>query len=100
MGRNDLEIGPPIWVRHGRYRWAGQWTNEREHFYLVRTDRFDPDPSNNPAAFEREAMAEFRWWPVGELPDESKEFAPMRLGRLVRSLIEAGLPEEPIETGF
>jgi 8-oxo-dGTP pyrophosphatase MutT (NUDIX family) len=100
LGRADLEIGPQIWFRNGRYRWAGQWVDERERFYLVRADRFEPDMSRNPAMFEREAMAEVRWWPVSELPAESKLFAPMRLGFLVKDLIERGLPSEPIETGF
>jgi ADP-ribose pyrophosphatase YjhB (NUDIX family) len=100
LGRADLEIGPQIWVRHGRYRWAGQWVDEREHFYIVRADRFEPDTSRNPALFEREAMAELRWWPVADLPRESRQFAPMRLGTLVVDLIERGLPSEPIETGF
>lgn len=100
IGREDLEIGPHVWIRHGRYRWAGQWVDEREDFYLIRTDRFDPDSSRNPIAFERESMAELRWWRVSELPAESKGFAPMRLGSLLVELIEGGVPAQPIETGF
>jgi len=100
LGRGDLEIGPRIWIRHGRYRWAGQWTDEREHFYLIRCRRFDPDASQNPVEFERNALAEMRWWPAETLPVESKEFAPMRIGALVKRLLEEGTPSEPLETGF
>lgn len=45
-------------------------------------------------------MAELRWWAIRELPDESKQFAPMRLGPLALELIERGVPAEPIETGL
>lgn len=100
VGRGDFEIGPRVWIRRGRFRWAGQWFDEREHFYLIRSDQFEPDTSRNPVPFERDAMAELRWWPVAELPAESKEFAPMRMGSLVADLIQGGLPSEPIETGF
>lgn len=100
VGRDDLEIGPRVWIRLGRYRWAGNWVDEREHFYLVRAERFRPDPTNNPVAFERESMAELRWWRVSELPAESRSFAPMRFGSLMAGLIESGVPPEPIDTGF
>ena len=100
VGRGDFEIGPKVWVRNGRYRWAGQWIDEREHFYLIRSDRFLPDTSGNPIPHEREAMAELRWWPVAELPAESKQFAPMRMGTLAAALVASGAPSEPIEAGF
>lgn len=100
VGRGDFEIGPKVWVRNGRYRWAGQWIDEREHFYLIRSDRFVPDTSGNPIPHERESMAELRWWPVAELPAESKQFAPMRMGSLAIALLEHGVPPEPIEAGF
>lgn len=100
VGRGDFEIGPKVWVRHGRYRWAGEWFDEREHFYLIRTERFTPDSSCCPVPFERKVIGETRWWPVKELPSESKGFAPMRMGPLVLELIERGVPPQPIEAGF
>lgn len=100
VGRDDLEIGPRVWVRHGRYRWAGEWVDEREHFYLIRTEPFHADGSMNPVVYEREALAEMRWWRVADLPAESKGFAPIRLGALAAELVQRGPPPEPIETGY
>ena len=37
----------------------------------------------------------FRWWPIDELPDEGREFAPRRLGALVRELLRDGAPARP-----
>lgn len=99
-GRDDLTIGPHIWIREGTYLWRGQQRPEREYFYLVRAEEFVADSSGNPVPGERELMAEFRWWPASELPSESKLFAPARLGTLVVDLIRNGAPAQPIDTGF
>jgi 8-oxo-dGTP pyrophosphatase MutT (NUDIX family) len=100
LGRDDLAIGPNIWIREGTYRWAGGMATEREYFYLVRADRFVADSSGNPAVQERQAMAEVRWWRVSNLPPHSKEFAPARLGSLTADLLRDGVPRQPIETGL
>jgi 8-oxo-dGTP pyrophosphatase MutT (NUDIX family) len=100
LGRGDLEIGPHIWIRDGMYRWRGEMISEREYFYLVRSDRFVADSSGNPVPHEREILAEFKWWPVDELPVRSRHFVPIRLGSLVASLLKNGTPSRPIDTGF
>ena len=100
LGRDDLEIGPHIWIREGTYPWAGGTASEREFFYLVRAAKFVSDLSGNPVPGERELMAEARWWPVGELPPQSKDFAPARLGSLVAELLKNGPPAQPVDTGF
>jgi 8-oxo-dGTP pyrophosphatase MutT (NUDIX family) len=100
LGRDDLEIGPHIWIREGTYRWEGGLANEREYFYLVRADQFEADFSKNPAENERRAIAEARWWPVSELPPHSKHFAPNRLGELTADILKNGAPAQPIETGL
>jgi len=82
-----LTIGPHIWTREGTYVWSGTTRAEREFFYLVRAGEFEADSSGNPIPGERALMAEFRWWPVTELPSESRIFAPSRLGALVADLI-------------
>jgi ADP-ribose pyrophosphatase YjhB (NUDIX family) len=100
LALTDAVIGPHIWVREGTFLWQGKQIAEREYFYLVRADRFLPDPSGNPVPNEREAMAELKWWPVDELPRHSTRFAPARLGSLTAELLERGIPEKPIDTGF
>ncbi|HYQ88493.1 MAG TPA: NUDIX domain-containing protein [Candidatus Binatia bacterium] len=100
LGRGGFEIGPHIWTRDGMYRWRGEMVSEREYFYLVRSDRFVADSSGNPVPHERELLAEFKWWPVGELPARSGHFVPMSLGALVASLLKNGPPPRPIDTGF
>lgn len=100
VGRGDLDIGPHIWTREGTYLWAGEKRAEREFFYLVRAERFVADSSGNPVPGERELMAELRWWPVRDLPQHSKSFAPARLGALVAELLTNGVPARPLDTGF
>lgn len=100
VGRGDFDIGPHIWTREGTYRWAGETKAEREYFYLVRAERFVADSSGNPVPGERELIAELRWWPVSELPQHSKSFAPARLGSLVGELLSDGVPARPLDTGF
>lgn len=100
LGRDDLAIGPHIWNRVGTYEWAGGTASDREYFYLVRAAKFVADSSGNPVAHEREAMAEIRWWPVGDLPSHSKDFAPGRIGSLVGDLLNNGAPAAPTDAGF
>jgi 8-oxo-dGTP pyrophosphatase MutT (NUDIX family) len=99
VGRDDLVIGPLIWVREGTFVWAGTPRAEREHFYLVRAEEFVADASRNPIAHEREAMVEFRWWSATDLPEHSTSFAPARIGPLVRDLLHRGVPAIPVSTG-
>ena len=100
VGLEGATIGPHIWVREAIFTWQGKRIHEREHFYLVRTERFEPDSTNNPVTQERELMAELKWWPVGELPPNSARFAPSRLGELTSRLLQHGVPETPIDTGY
>jgi 8-oxo-dGTP pyrophosphatase MutT (NUDIX family) len=100
LGRDDLEIGPYIWIREGTYEWGGKTNAEREFFYLVRTARFVADLSGNPVPGERKLIAEARWWDARDLPPHSKDIAPARLGSLVANLLRDGAPPDPIDTGF
>jgi ADP-ribose pyrophosphatase YjhB (NUDIX family) len=99
IGLVDVAIGPHIWNRECTFPWRGQRIEQREFFYIVRTDRFVADLSGNPVAHEREAITEARWWAVHELPLDSTEFAPIRLGSLVTDLLRNGPPARPIDTG-
>jgi ADP-ribose pyrophosphatase YjhB (NUDIX family) len=100
IGLVDVAIGPHVWNRECTFPWRGQQIEQREYFYIVRTDRFVADLSGNPVAHEREAITEIRWWPVHELPLESKDFAPARLGSLVTDLLKNRVPPRPIDTGI
>ncbi len=44
-------------------------------------------------------MTAVRWWRLDELEAAETVFAPRRLPLLVRSLVEEGLPTEPIDAG-
>jgi 8-oxo-dGTP pyrophosphatase MutT (NUDIX family) len=41
-GRDGLVVGTEIWVRHGTYLADGHRLQERERFFLMMTDQFEP----------------------------------------------------------
>jgi ADP-ribose pyrophosphatase YjhB (NUDIX family) len=96
-GLEAYEAGPTIWTRTHTFPWYGRTIEQRETFALVRARRFVPRP--DPAALEAEGVAEVRWWTLDELEASRETFAPRRLARLVRDLLESGPPAEPIDVG-
>lgn len=95
-GLREFEVGPEVWRREHRFTWAGQRILQRERFYLVRVERFEPTARYLPDQVEQDAFAEFRWWAIGDIEPSPEAFAPRRLGQLLRSLIQNGFPAAPI----
>jgi 8-oxo-dGTP pyrophosphatase MutT (NUDIX family) len=95
-GLADFEIGPEVWHREHRFTWDGRAILQRERFYLVKVERFEPTAIYMPDDVERDAFGGFRWWPVWEIEQSSQSFAPRRLGRHLRSLIRHGPPARPL----
>ncbi len=92
-----FEFGPIVWTRRHSFPWSGRTIEQRETFRLVRVPRFDPRPE--PAALEVEGVREVRWWTLDEVERSTEEFAPRRLGALVRELLAGGPPAEPLDAG-
>lgn len=100
VGLIDPMIGPHVWNReHIIPHLDGKWDGQRDRSYLVRTERFDPQPGLTWDELRAERVQELRWWRVSEIEQSAATFAPRELGRLLRSLVDEGPPATAIDTG-
>lgn len=97
-GLTGFRAGAEIWVRHATFVSNGVEKDERERFFLVPSERFEPATTNLEPA-ERAIFQEFRWWPIEEVIGSTERFAPQRLGELLQALRQNGPPPSPVETG-
>lgn len=98
-GLVDIELGPVIWTRREVFPWAGQTLDQRERIVLVRAPSFKPRPQLTVEQLEAEGVHELRWWAAAEIETSEAVFYPTRLGQVLRQLLEAGPPDEPIDVG-
>ncbi|HKQ20238.1 MAG TPA: NUDIX domain-containing protein [Candidatus Eisenbacteria bacterium] len=96
-GLTGFRVEAEIWVRHATFVSNGVEKDERERFFLVPSERFEPATSNLEPD-ERAIFQEFRWWPIEEIARSKERFAPRRLGELLQVLQRDGPPSSPVET--
>jgi ADP-ribose pyrophosphatase YjhB (NUDIX family) len=97
-GHHLLEPVSWIWTREHVFELAGQRYRQRERFYSTRTDSFEP-VSQGLEPDEKAYFRSMRWWTLAELDATSDELSPRELPRLIRRLVEEGLPPQPINVG-
>jgi ADP-ribose pyrophosphatase YjhB (NUDIX family) len=98
-GLDDVEVGPVVWTRRHVFPWAGKTLDQSERIVLVRVPAFEPRPLLTAAQLREEGVHELRWWTLGELTVSGANFAPRRIVRFLRQLIEEGPPPVPIDVG-
>ncbi len=89
-------IGAELWTRDHDLTALGLEILQRERYFLVQVDEFEPHARSLQEGDERDWFRGFRWWPVDEIPDASDEFAPRALGALTRTLLRDGPPARPL----
>ena len=97
-GLRDFTLGPCVWRREVEFTWRGRRYRQREHIFAARVAAFEPSASG----FESEELdlrPEHRWWSAAEIERSRERFGPRRLGVLLRELLAAGFPAQPIEIG-
>ena len=58
------------------------------------------NPATWPEAMQAEYVFEMRWWPLDEIVARSDlRFAPRRLAFHLSTLLERGVPTEPVDVG-
>ena len=67
----------------------------RETWFFARVPTFDIDTSGFTDA-EREIVQEHRWWTLPELENTTDVLTPRDLAKLLRGLLENGLPTSPV----
>ena len=88
-----------MWNREHVFRFEGHLYHQVERCLLAHVVAFDPHPQEL-GAEEVKAFAGLRWWTLEELEGTDEGFASADLPILVRSLLEEGSPERPIEVGM
>lgn len=101
LGFADFEIGPHIWNRlHIIPLINTDFDGQHDLIHVVRTGRFEPEPTIGWEAMRTEYVHEMRWWSPAELRAAADlSFAPRRLAELIDQLLSEGPPAVPIETG-
>jgi 8-oxo-dGTP pyrophosphatase MutT (NUDIX family) len=98
-GLAGAAIGPAVWRRSVPIPWAEPPFTQRETYFWVPTPRFEPSAAGIPSEAERREIDAYRWWTLPELEASQERFAPRHLARLLRELLERGVPPAPIDTG-
>jgi 8-oxo-dGTP pyrophosphatase MutT (NUDIX family) len=108
LGLEVTDVGRPIWRKEHVFPMNGGWDGQRDTFYLVEVDVFDPSPTLSVADLLSENVDDVRWWTLAELQSAqaaydadprdpaSLTFSPRRLSHLIRDLLAAGRPTSPI----
>lgn len=98
-GRRFEQIGPWVWTRRLTFSHGGRTIAQEERYYLVRCDRFDPQPAALDVG-EELFLGEQRWWTPEEIRASGDWFAPRRVAELVADLLSGRIPPEPIDCGL
>jgi 8-oxo-dGTP pyrophosphatase MutT (NUDIX family) len=93
-------LGPCVWVRSYVYTFPDGRVEQRERFFIARTNVTEIESANR-TVLEETAITEHRWWPVDELAAAhgTHRFAPRRIAELLPTLLRGELPPEPLDVG-
>jgi 8-oxo-dGTP pyrophosphatase MutT (NUDIX family) len=94
LGLTAGAIGPLVWRRQHTFNWDGRRICQREHYYVVDVDRFEPQMSD---AKEARTLDRFRWWHAGELAQATERLTPLSLADIVARYLTHGAPATPPE---
>ena len=98
IGRDKWVIGPSVWTRSHTFDFEGETLTQHEIFHWVSCEWFSP-PEEMPDAHENQYFGGFRWWTAEELIASKDDFAPRKLGRFFKAILNSGMPEKPINVG-
>jgi len=99
IGRENWEIGPVVWTRSHRFDFEGETLTQHEKFHWVPSEMFKPPPEM-PDAHENQYFGEFRWWTAQEIAASREDFAPRKLAKYFKEILNVGLPRSPIDVGI
>ncbi len=99
-GLSDPVLGPCVWTRRHVFWWIDEWIEQIERYYLLRAPEFviKPPPID---VLNDEYLQEYRWWTIDEImAADTETFAPRRMPKLLRPLVEGRVPKSPIALGI
>jgi len=91
----DVPIGPWVWSRSATFTFRGIWLHQTERWFLARTTQLDA------AAIPLDDLATegARWWERDELTATDAVLAPRALAPHLATLLDAGVPDAPVDVG-
>ncbi len=72
------DLGPVVFERFAVFDFEGERYHQTEHYFVVRTDRFEA-VRDGWTDLERRAVVTHRWWTVGEITASAETFYPEEL---------------------
>ncbi len=97
-GRDDIDVGPEIWLRDHTFRWGMRTLRQKERWFLATTTAFDV-PEAVVRSLAREGVKAARWWSVDELLHTGALVTPRSLSVLLPPLLAGDIPPEPVDVG-
>jgi 8-oxo-dGTP pyrophosphatase MutT (NUDIX family) len=100
LGLYDAPIGPHVWNRlHIIPFVSGMFDGQREQIHVVDLDDvFEPNPTHSWEQLNAEYVYELRWWTLDQIEAASEQrFVPGPLAELLRSLVDDGIPNAPVD---
>jgi len=81
------DVGPELFERRIVFEFEGRHFDQTEHFFCVRTTRFDVTNSNW-TDLEQRSVLGHRWWTAEELAATSERVYPEGLAARLRAIVE------------
>jgi ADP-ribose pyrophosphatase YjhB (NUDIX family) len=91
-------LGPPVWIRDYTFTWNATPEHHVERFFLVQVVTHDADTGSFEMA-ESEVVRTFRWWRLDDILRSTEPFSPGRLGEHLATLLQGGVPGQPVVVG-
>lgn len=81
------KLGSVIWERDAEFEFEGNRYRQHEHFFFLRTDRFDPQPRSLTPVEERSIIG-YRWWSGPDISLSRDTFYPEYLQERFHELVD------------
>ncbi|MBN1311314.1 MAG: NUDIX domain-containing protein [Anaerolineae bacterium] len=94
LGIEEFEVGPLVWRRQHTFDWADKRICQREEYFIVHVERFEPKMTD---PVEATVLDRFRWWPAAELAEASERLTPLSLADIVERYLTEGAPQEELD---
>jgi 8-oxo-dGTP pyrophosphatase MutT (NUDIX family) len=86
------DVGPVVFERVVVFDFEADRFRQTEHFFFVRTERFDVD-DRGWTEIERRAVLEHRWWTQTELVTSDEKMYPEVLAQLLEDVLQGPTPQ-------
>jgi 8-oxo-dGTP pyrophosphatase MutT (NUDIX family) len=93
VGLADVRLGPLVWRRQHTFDWGRRRIRQREDYYVVHVDRFEPHMSDE---VEARVLDRFQWWSVDALGRTDEDLTPTSLHDIVARYLRDGAPRGPL----